>query len=176
MVETPFLHADESETSTGLLLFGDMMDMKYAVDSWGINYLPDEHFDMPIDCCRRPNRFSEGEGQSAIEIRATAKGVVGAPTLAKKEKARRSVAFFLKYLTLVHDQILDAYPAGKLPPSDMLTMRTEEELRPYLLEPQSTGWKSIYQLPRLSVFEKLQEPNKPGSKGIMIILIIPYSH
>ncbi|MDR1316662.1 MAG: creatininase family protein [Spirochaetales bacterium] len=154
-VETPFLHADESETSTGLLLFPDMMDMSYAVDSWGVNYLPDEHFDMPIDCYRRPNRFSEGEGQSAIEIKGTPKGVVGAPTKAKKEKARRPVSFFMKYLTLVHDQILEKYPAGKLPPSDMLTMRTEEELRPYLKEPQSEGWKSIYQIPRLGVFEKL---------------------
>jgi creatinine amidohydrolase len=61
----------------------------------------------------------------------------------------------MKYLTLVHDQILEKYPAGELPPSDMLTMRTEEELRPYLKEPQSEGWKSIYQLPRLGVFEKL---------------------
>lgn len=154
-VETPFLHADESETSTGLLLFKDMLDMEYAVDSWGTSYLPDEHFDMPIDCYRRPNRFSEGEGHSAIEIFATPRGVVGQPTKASAAKAKRPVAMFLKYLTLVHDQILEAYPAGKLPPVDKITMRTEEELRPYLLEPMSDGWKSVYQIPRIGIFEKL---------------------
>lgn len=154
-VTKPFLHGDESETSTALLLFRDMVDMSKAVDTHGINYLPDEHFDWPNDAYRRPNRFSEGEGHSAIEIFATPEGCIGEATKADARKGKRPVAAFLKYLTLVHDQILEAYPAGQLPPVDKITMRTKEELAPYLKEPLSEGWKSAYQIPRIGCFEKL---------------------
>jgi hypothetical protein len=36
-----------------------------------------------------------------------------------------------------------------VPPVEEVTLRTEEEMEPYLLEPQSEGWKSVYQLPRI---------------------------
>ena len=75
--ETNFVHADESETSLGLLLHPDMVDMSYAVDTEGKGYLPDGHFDKSVDPFSRPSRWSEGEGHIAIEIAATPEGVVG---------------------------------------------------------------------------------------------------
>ena len=79
-LDTNFVHADESETSLGLLLLPDMVDMKYAVDTEGKAYLPDGHFDKSVDPFGRPSRWSEGEGHFAIEIVATPEGVVGKAT------------------------------------------------------------------------------------------------
>ena len=147
--DTNFVHADESETSLGLLLHPDMVDMDYAVDTDGISYLPDGHFDKSVDPFSRPSRWSEGEGHFAIEIAATPEGVVGKATKATAEKAKRPVAAILRYLTLVNDEILDAFPAGTVPPVEEITLRTEAEMEPYLREPLSEGWKTVYALPRI---------------------------
>lgn len=147
--KTDFVHSDEHETSLGLLLFPDgMIDMSQAIDEEGKSYLPPGHFDTSVDPYRRPHRWSEGEGHSAIELAATPHGSVGKPTLAKAEKAKRPVAAILRYLTLVIDQILTAFPPGKLPPVEEVTLRTREEMAPYLKWPEEPGWKPVYALPR----------------------------
>jgi creatinine amidohydrolase len=147
--ETNFVHADESETSLGLLLHPDMVDMRYAVDTEGKGYLPDGHFDKSVDPFSRPSRWSEGEGQIAIEIAATPEGVVGKARSASAEKAKRPVSAILRYLTLLNDHILEAFPAGKLPPTEEVTLRTEKEMEPFLRQPLSKGWRPVYALPRL---------------------------
>jgi hypothetical protein len=98
----------------------------------------------------RPRRcWSEDEGHFAIEIAATPEGVVGKATQGSAEKAKRPVAAILKYLTLLNDQILEAFPAGTGPPVEEVTLRTEAEMEPYLREPMSEGWKPVYALPRI---------------------------
>jgi len=154
-LETHFIHADESETSVGLLLFPGMIDMSVVQDAQGESFLPDGHFDTSVEPYRRPHRWSEGEGHAAIERAATPEGVVGKPSLASAEKATRPRAAILKYLTLVHDQILERFPAGTVPPVEKITLRTEEEMKPFLKEPLSEGWKSVYELPAMGVFTKL---------------------
>ncbi len=52
----------------------------------------------------------------------------------------------LSYLTLAIDQILDAIPAGTMPSVEEVTLRSKEEMAPYLLEPGSPGWKAVYGL------------------------------
>jgi len=147
--ETDFVHADESETSLALLLFPEMVDMDYAVDTEGISYLPDGHFDKSVDPFGRPSRWSEGEGHFAIEIAATPEGVVGKAKAGAAYKAKRPLAAILRYLTLVHDEILEAFPPGQVPPVEMVTLRTEEEMEPFLREPLSEGWRPVYALPRI---------------------------
>jgi hypothetical protein len=49
-------------------------------------------------------------------------------------------------LTLLNDQILEKFPPGKVPPVEEVTLRTAEEMEPYLREPGSEGWKSVYSL------------------------------
>jgi creatinine amidohydrolase len=146
---TNFVHADESETSLGLLLFPEMVDMAHAVDTEGKNYLPDGHFDKSVDPFGRPSRWSEGEGHFAIEIAATPEGVVGHARSGTAQKAKRPMAAILKYLTLWHDQVLETFPAGKLPPTEEVTLRTAAELEPFLREPLSPGWRPVYALPRI---------------------------
>lgn len=147
--DTNFVHADESETSLGLLLFPEMVDMDHAVDTEGIAYLPEGHFDKSVDPFGRPSRWSEGEGHFAIEIASTPEGVVGKARSADAEKAKRPLAAILRYLTLLNDHILEAFPAGTVPPVEEVTLRTAEEMEPYLREPLSPGWKSVYGLPRI---------------------------
>ena len=151
-METNFIHSAEAETSLGLLLFPkDMIDMSYAKDAEGESYLPEGHFDLSVEPYRRPHRWSEGEGHFAIELKATPIGSVGRPTLASAEKAKRPVAAILEYLTLVNDQILEAFPPGELPVVEKVTLRSASEMEPYLKEPESKGWKTIYSLLRLGI-------------------------
>ena len=145
--DTNFVHADESETSVALLAFPKgMVDMSKAVSTVGkgVSYLPGGHFDTSVDPYRRPHKWSEGQGHFAIELYGTPEGVVGDATAATAEKAKRPIAAILKYLTLIHDEILEAYPSGKLPPTEMITHRDPKEMEPFLKEPQSEGWKPVY--------------------------------
>jgi creatinine amidohydrolase len=148
-MSTNFVHADESETSLGLLLHPDMVNMKYAVNTQGKSYLPDGHFDKSVDPFQRPSRWSEGEGQGPIEIAATPEGVVGKAKAGDAQKAKRPVAAILKYLTLWADDVLEAFPAGKVPPVEEITLRSAKDMEPYLREPLSKGWKSVYGIPRI---------------------------
>lgn len=154
-LETHFVHADESETSVALLMFKDMIDMSVVQDADGEAFLPDGHFDKSVDPFGCPNRWSQAEGHMAIERAATPEGVVGKPSLSTDGKAKRPVAAILKYLTLLHDQILEAFPPGTVPPVEKVTLRTAKELEPFLKEPFSEGWKSVYELPPIGVFTKL---------------------
>ena len=153
-LETTFVHADESETSVGLLMFPRMIDMSKAVDTEGTNFLPGGHFDTSVDPWRRPHKWSEGQGHFPVERKGTPEGVVGKPTLASARKAKRPIAAILKYITLVVDEIIEAYPSGKLPPIDQITLRDPKELKPFLKEPGSPGWKSVYELPIHGPFQK----------------------
>lgn len=153
-LETTFVHADESETSVGLLMFPEMLDMDKAVDTQGENFLPGGHFDTSVDPWRRPHKWSEGQGHFPVERMGTPEGVVGKPTLSSAAKGKRPIAAILKYLTLVVEQIIEAYPSGKLPPIDKITLRDPESLKPFLQEPMSKGWKSVYELPKLGPFNK----------------------
>jgi len=154
-LETHFIHAAEAETSIALLMFPEkMVDMSIVVDAEGKGYLPEGHFDTSVDPFRRPHRWSEGEGHSAIEKAATPEGVVGRPSLADPKKAKRPIAAILKYLTLTVDQILEAFPAGKVPPVEEVTLRKEKDMEPFLKEPGSEGWKSVYELPIIGQIAK----------------------
>ena len=145
--ETNFVHADESETSVGLLLFPEMVDMSYAVDTEMKTYLPPGHIDNSIEGWDRPMRWSENEGHAAIEFFGTPEGVVGRPTAATAQKGKRPVVAFVKYLTMVCEDILATFPAGTVPPVEEFTFRSAKDMEPFLKEPLSPGWKPVHALP-----------------------------
>ncbi len=144
---TDFVHAEEAETSLMLFLNPEMVDMSYAVNTEGKGYLPEGHFDKSVDPYRRPSRWSEGEGHFAIELSATPEGVVGHAADAEAWKAKRPLAAILRYLTLFIKDVMDAFPPGELPPVEEVTLRTREELEPFIKEPMSEGWRPVYALP-----------------------------
>lgn len=148
--ETDFVHADEAETAVIRLLMGEeSVDMEYAVDTEPEGFLPDGHFDKAVDPYQRPMSWSEGQGHFAIELASTPEGVVGRSTIGEPYKAKRAIAAILKYLTLINDQILDTFPPGVVPPVEKVCLRTKEEMEPYLKEPLSPGWKTVYALPKI---------------------------
>jgi len=151
-ISTNFIHADESETATALLMFKDMVKMEYVRDAEGQSFLPEGHFDLSVDPYRRPHQWSEGEGHIAIERFATPEGVVGKPSRATAEKAKRPVAAILEYMNLLIKDIMEAFPAGKLP--EKVSLRDPKELEPFLKEPWTEGWKSVYELPHVGPFHK----------------------
>jgi len=144
------VHADEAETSVGLLFFPEMINMKYAVDTEAKPLLPGGHMDTSVEAFSRPSRWSEGEGHAAFEIAGTPEGVVGKPTHGDPRKAKRPVAAILRYLTLLVDEYLAAFPPGTVPPTEMVSLRDPATLEPYLKEPLSKGWKSVYGLPPIA--------------------------
>jgi creatinine amidohydrolase/Fe(II)-dependent formamide hydrolase-like protein len=150
--DTDFVHADEAETSLGLLLFPQLVDMAQAVDTESEPYLPAYHMDKAVANLGRPSEWSDGQGHMPLELHATPVGIVGKATLADAAKAKRPVAAILRYLTLLQDEILERYSAGQLPPVDKVTLRTKEELAPFVKEPGEEGWRTAYALPKLGMF------------------------
>ncbi len=146
-----FVHADEAETSVMLLLAPEYVEMELAEETEVNGYLPDGHFDKAVDPFARPSKWSEGQGHFPIELGSIPEGVVGKPTLATASKAKRTIAAILSYLTLVHDEIREAFPPGKLPPIEETTMRTTEEMEPFLKEPFTEGWRPIYAIQKMGL-------------------------
>ena len=146
-----FVHADEAETSVLLLLAKEFVEMSLAQETSVKGYLPDGHFDKAVDPFARPSKWSEGQGHSPMEIGSIPEGVVGRPTIGTADKAKRTIAAILSYLTLVHEEILEAFPSGKVPPIEKTTMRTEKEMEPYMLEPFSKGWRPIYSIRKMGL-------------------------
>jgi creatinine amidohydrolase len=120
------------------------------VDTTPKGLLPGGHLDTAVDAFSRPSRWSEGEGHAAFEIAGTPEGVVGKPTHGEARKAKRPVAAILCYLTLLCNEYLEAFPPGKVPPTESMSLRDPKELEPYLKEPMSPGWKSVYGLPPIA--------------------------
>jgi creatinine amidohydrolase len=152
---TRFVHADEAETSLGLLLFSDMVKMKNAVNTGPMvdyKYLPDGHFDTSVEDLYRPNTYKSRAGDNPLELVATPEGVVGKASLGSEEKAKRPVAAICEYLVLLQNEILKTWPAGKVPEPEKTTFRTNKEMEPYLKEPGSPGWQSVYSLPKIGPY------------------------
>jgi len=145
--EEDFIHSDEAEASLMLLLAPEMMDMSKAVDTRPRGYLPDGHFNKSANQqVHRPNLWYSVRNNVPLEVVATPEGVVGSPTRATAEKARRPVAAALRYLTLLNDHILETFPPGVLPPVEEVTLYRDEEIAGYLKKPGEPGYKNPYRL------------------------------
>ena len=153
-VTTPFIHADESETSVALLMFKDMVDMSCCVDAQPKSFgmLDGGFYDGSVDSFHRPNKWSEAEGHRVIERFATPEGVVGSPSKADPRKAKRAIAAICEYLNAMVEDILETYPAGQVPDPRKFSLRPFEEIEPCLREPLSEGWKSVHELPKRGIF------------------------
>ncbi len=155
-VSTPFIHADEAETSVALLMFKDMVDMSVVVDAEAksLGMLDGGFYDGSVDSFRRPNRWQEAEGHRVIERFGTPEGVVGKPSRGEPRRAKRAIAAICEYLNCMVEDILEAYPAGTVPDPTKFSLRPYEEYKDCLKEPLSEGWKSVHELPRRGMFIK----------------------
>lgn len=144
--ETPFIHADEVETSYSLALFPELMDMKEAVDTVPKGYLPAKHIDKAGNVYQRPINWYGQVGCGPIEVFAYPEGCVGKATLAKADKASAGLTTLLDYLVELHNDIMAKYPPGKLPPADELTQRSKEDIEAVVKGPLAEGGRHIYTL------------------------------
>ena len=154
-LEDRFVHADEAETSLGLELFPEMVDMSVAQDTGPManyKYLPDGHFDKSVEDLLRPNTYRSRAGDLPLELVATPEGVVGKASKGAAGKTVRAVLAICEYLDLLCDDVLKTWPAGVVPDPESTTFRTNKEMEPYLKEPGSKGWKSAYSLPRIGPY------------------------
>jgi creatinine amidohydrolase/Fe(II)-dependent formamide hydrolase-like protein len=142
--ETPFVHADECETSYSMALFPEMIHMEDAVDTQGESFMPPGHIDGSGSAYDLPIPFWQHVGASAIEPIATPEGVVGSATLADPEKARGGLIAILNYLEKLVTDIQDTFPPGELPPVERITQRSPEEIEALLKGPIAEGGKHLY--------------------------------
>jgi creatinine amidohydrolase/Fe(II)-dependent formamide hydrolase-like protein len=143
--EEDFIHSDEAEASLLLLLAPEMMDMSKAVDTKPRGYLPDGHFNKSANQqVHRPNLWYSVRNNVPLEFIVTPEGVVGSPTKASAEKAKRPVAAALRYLTLLVDHILETFPPRVLPPVEEVTLFGNAEIEGYLKKPGEAGYKNPY--------------------------------
>ena len=142
--ETPFVHGDECETSFSMMLFPEMIHLEDAVDTKGESLFPPGHIGASGSAYNRPIPFWQHVGASAIEPVATPEGVVGSATLAEPERAIPGIHAVLDYLERLINEIMDMYPAGKLPPAEKVTQRSQEEIEALLKGPFEKGGKHLY--------------------------------
>lgn len=142
--ETPFVHADEAETSFSLALFPEMIHMEDAVDTEFHGFLPPGHVDSAANAYQRAIPWYGHAGLGTIEIAGNPEGVVGKATLADAEKARAGVEALLDYIGKLHDDIMERFPPGVLPDASLVTQRfTDEEMDQFLKGPLKGG-KHLY--------------------------------
>jgi creatinine amidohydrolase/Fe(II)-dependent formamide hydrolase-like protein len=141
--ETQFSHADEAEASYSLALFPEFCDMKLAVDNKPAGFLPKGHVDGGGEVYHRPIRGHEHIGLSGSEVNVYPEGVIGHPTLASADKAYAGLNELLDYLCKLINDIMTAFPAGKLPPLDKVTQRDPKEVEDVMKGPLKGG-KHLY--------------------------------
>jgi creatinine amidohydrolase len=142
--ETPFVHADECETSYSLALFPEMINQENAVDTEFHGFLPPGHVDSAANAYQRAIPWYGHVGLGTIEIIGNPEGVVGKATLADVEKARPGVEALLDYIVKLHDDILERFPVGKLPDASLVTQRFTQEEVDELLKGPLNGGKHLY--------------------------------
>lgn len=147
--ETPFIHADEVETSWALALFPELIDMSAAVDTTPTSFLGEKmgkHVDKAGNLQHRPIAWYGQVGLGPIEVAAYQPGCVGKATLADAEKALPGVEALLDYIVELVEDILERFPVGELPPGDQISQRSREALEAVCKMPFEPGWRSIYTL------------------------------
>jgi len=143
--ETPFVHADECETSYSMALFPEMVDQSFAEKTEPMKIFPEGHIDKSGSAYSLPIPFWQQLGASAIEAVSTPEGVVGDATLADPEKAKPGLEEIMDYLVKLIGDILEMYPPGKLPPSEAMSMRDRKEIEDVVKGPLKGG-KHLYTL------------------------------
>jgi len=143
--DTPFIHADEAETSFSMTLFPEMIKLENATDNKPTGWMPEGHVDKAGNIYQKPIKWYGQVGFGPIEVAAYPEGNVGYPSKGSFEKGKPGIEALLDYLEKLVSDILKTFPPGKLPPIEEITQRDPKEIEPYIKGPLNGG-KSIYEL------------------------------
>jgi len=110
--ETPFLHADEAETSVALVLFPDLVDMSKAVKETGTPIVDKKYFGGPAHFPK--NGGFPGHAITAFHFQKDEypKGVLGDATKATKEKGEIIVEDAVNKISEFIEYLKKKYPPG----------------------------------------------------------------
>ena len=139
--KTPFIHADEVEQSWCLELFPELIRQEEAVKVDPRPLLPAGHINNSAERGTGPIKWYNALGSTAMECIVQPQGVIGDARLADGEKARKGVEMTLDYLEKLVNDILERYPAGQLPPTELMTQRD-----PAAVEAVLRGERHLYTL------------------------------
>ncbi len=143
--DTPFIHADEAETSFSMVLFPEMIKLENATDNKPVGWMPEGHVDKAGNIYQKPIKWYGQVGFGPIEVSAYPEGNVGWPSKGTFEKGKPGIEALLDYLEKLVNDILKTFPPGKLPPIEGITQRDPKEVMEYIKGPLKGG-KSIYEL------------------------------
>ena len=143
--DNPFQHACEAEQSISQALFPELCQHENAEDTTVKGYLPPGHIDRGGDIYGNPIPGHCHVGAGGIECVMCPQGVLGKPSLADPKKAVPSVEKFMDYMVQLHNDILERFPAGKLPPVEQMTQR-DKKLVEEILQGPGRGGKHLYVL------------------------------
>ncbi len=144
--ETPFRHADEAETSMSMALFPELCRLEDAEDTKTEGFLPEGHVDKGGDIYGYPIPGHCQWGTRGIECITHPEGVLGKASLADPKKAYKTIEVFLDYLVKLHNDILEKFPPGVLPPIELMTQRSREEIEAVIKGPGEKGGRHLYTL------------------------------
>lgn len=143
--DRPFQHACEAETSISLALFPELCDMEHAENTDVKGFLPAGHVDRGGDIYGNPIPGHCQVGNCGMEVVTFPEGVLGHAKDADASKAIPSIEKICDYLVKLHNDILEAFPVGKLPPAELMSQRDPAEIEKLLKGPLNGG-KHIYTL------------------------------
>ena len=108
--------------------------------------LPAGHINNSAETGAGPIKWYNALGSVAMECIVQPEGVIGDAKKADAEKARKGVEMTLDYLEKLVNDIITKYPAGELPPIDLMTQRKREDIEAVIKGPNEPGGRHIYTL------------------------------
>ncbi|MDR1587239.1 MAG: creatininase family protein [Treponema sp.] len=143
--DDPFIHGDEVEQSYSLALFPEFCKQENAVKTRPWPMIPPGHTNNSAETNTGPIKWYNAYGAVGLEAICTPEGVIGDPTKADAEKARKGIEHILDYLEKLVNDILVKYPAGQLPPIEKVTQRKREDIEAVIKGP-ARGGRHLYTL------------------------------
>jgi creatinine amidohydrolase len=114
--ETIMWHADESETSVGLYLFPQYIDMKVAVAGGGESLVDPRFIIAPGQVPERGTMYHFEGTFARPEYKEIPVGVIGDPTKATRDKGEALVGGVVDGVCAIIDDIKKRWPIGTKPP------------------------------------------------------------
>jgi creatinine amidohydrolase/Fe(II)-dependent formamide hydrolase-like protein len=145
---TGLVHACEVECSYTMALCPEMVKAKDLIDVPLVeSYVKGNHVNNPTQTKGYPIPYWAQEGiKCGVEVQIYPEGNLGPSTRASAEKALPGVEAVLGYLEMLVNNILEAFPPGKLPPVEEFTARSGPDFEATLKQPYDSGWKHLYTL------------------------------
>ena len=115
VLETPFMHADEAETSLGLYLVPELVDMSKARDETHENLIDKKWYAGPGGVIKDKIPWYAATFTQP-EYKHLKYGVVGHATRGTAEKGKRVVDAAVGWLVTLINELKARYPPGVKPP------------------------------------------------------------